>query len=183
MISILWLYGGIKTMSLIICPECGREVSTLAASCPGCGYPISSKKDNNDNINNYTDFDIILTDYIKDRIIPSVTALKGILPLDIYNSKRAVKNVPCIVSKNKDYNTAQVIKQRLEEAGLTAIIHPSSLRYDRNDFDLDILTCPCCGSFAITTGQKGFSLFTGFLGSNKTVNRCGNCGHTWSPGN
>lgn len=33
----------------------------------------------------------------------------------------------------------------------------------------------------ITAGQRGYSLLTGFLGSNKTVNRCANCGHTWKP--
>lgn len=27
-------------MALIPCPECGREVSTRASSCPGCGCPI-----------------------------------------------------------------------------------------------------------------------------------------------
>ena len=26
-------------MSLLPCPECGREISTLAESCPGCGHP------------------------------------------------------------------------------------------------------------------------------------------------
>ena len=41
--------------------------------------------------------------------------------------------------------------------------------------------CPKCGSTNITAGQRGFSLLTGFLGSNKTVNRCANCGHTWKP--
>nr|DAR83428.1 MAG TPA: Transcription factor S-II (TFIIS) [Caudoviricetes sp.]DAZ42622.1 MAG TPA: Transcription factor S-II (TFIIS) [Caudoviricetes sp.] len=29
--------------------------------------------------------------------------------------------------------------------------------------------------------NKGYSFWTGFLGSNKTVNRCSNCGHTWKP--
>jgi uncharacterized membrane protein YdbT with pleckstrin-like domain len=28
-------------MSLIKCPECGKEVSTAAAACPSCGYPIA----------------------------------------------------------------------------------------------------------------------------------------------
>lgn len=28
-------------MSLINCPECGREISDKAISCPGCGFPIS----------------------------------------------------------------------------------------------------------------------------------------------
>lgn len=29
-------------MALMKCPECGREVSTSALSCPGCGYPLQS---------------------------------------------------------------------------------------------------------------------------------------------
>ena len=41
--------------------------------------------------------------------------------------------------------------------------------------------CPKCGSKSITTGQKGYGLIMGFWGSNKTVNRCGSCGHTWQP--
>ncbi len=28
-------------MALIMCPECGREISDMAVSCPGCGYPVS----------------------------------------------------------------------------------------------------------------------------------------------
>lgn len=28
-------------MSLIKCPECGREISDKAVSCPGCGYPFA----------------------------------------------------------------------------------------------------------------------------------------------
>lgn len=43
--------------------------------------------------------------------------------------------------------------------------------------------CPKCGSTSITAGQRGYKLLTGFLGSNKTVNRCANCGHQWKPGN
>lgn len=30
-------------MALIKCPECGKEISTMADSCPNCGYPL--KKD------------------------------------------------------------------------------------------------------------------------------------------
>ena len=28
-------------MAMIKCPECGKMVSNMAASCPGCGYPIA----------------------------------------------------------------------------------------------------------------------------------------------
>ena len=30
-------------MSLIRCPECNKEVSSLAKACPNCGYPIQDK--------------------------------------------------------------------------------------------------------------------------------------------
>ena len=42
--------------------------------------------------------------------------------------------------------------------------------------------CPKCNSTNVTTGQLGYSFLAGFLGSNKTVNRCGNCGYKWEPG-
>ena len=41
--------------------------------------------------------------------------------------------------------------------------------------------CPRCGSTSITTGQRGYSLVTGFFGSGKTVNRCSKCGYKWEP--
>jgi hypothetical protein len=30
-------------MALIKCPECGKQVSDKAQSCPGCGYPLQSE--------------------------------------------------------------------------------------------------------------------------------------------
>lgn len=49
----------------------------------------------------------------------------------------------------------------------------------RNSFSQP--SCPKCGSTAITTGARGVSGFWGLIGASKTVNRCGNCGHTWTP--
>ena len=42
--------------------------------------------------------------------------------------------------------------------------------------------CPKCGSTAITSGARGVNWTWGIIGASKTVNRCGNCGHTWKPG-
>lgn len=33
-------------MALIRCPECRKEISDKAETCPHCGMPISSKKEN-----------------------------------------------------------------------------------------------------------------------------------------
>ena len=30
-------------MALINCPECGKQVSTEAKACPGCGFPVAEK--------------------------------------------------------------------------------------------------------------------------------------------
>lgn len=43
------------------------------------------------------------------------------------------------------------------------------------------IKCPKCGSTQITTGSKGYPLLTGFLGGNKTINRCAKCGYSWEP--
>lgn len=32
-------------MALILCPECGREISDKAISCPSCGYPMAIKNE------------------------------------------------------------------------------------------------------------------------------------------
>ena len=33
-------------MGLINCPECGKEVSDQAQSCPHCGYPLEKNEEN-----------------------------------------------------------------------------------------------------------------------------------------
>ena len=43
------------------------------------------------------------------------------------------------------------------------------------------VVCPRCRSTNVVIGQKGYSVVSGFVGSNKTTNRCGKCGHTWNP--
>lgn len=47
--------------------------------------------------------------------------------------------------------------------------------------NFNAVRCPKCSSTQITTGSRGYSIVTGFLGANKTVNRCAKCGHTWKP--
>lgn len=46
----------------------------------------------------------------------------------------------------------------------------------------EMVHCPKCNSTQITAGARGWKLTTGFIGSNKTVNRCAACGYSWTPG-
>lgn len=41
--------------------------------------------------------------------------------------------------------------------------------------------CPKCGSTAIQTVNRGFSFWTGFLGSGSPRNVCQKCGYKWKP--
>ena len=31
-------------MAMIQCPECGKQISSAAASCPNCGHPLTPTK-------------------------------------------------------------------------------------------------------------------------------------------
>lgn len=56
-----------------------------------------------------------------------------------------------------------------------------ALRKYRESIEVETIKCPKCGSTAVTTGQRGYSILFGFDGSSATVNRCGKCGHRWKP--
>lgn len=51
-------------MALIKCPECGKEISDKAASCPNCGYPINAATIHTEN----GDDEIFLDEYKDDKI-------------------------------------------------------------------------------------------------------------------
>lgn len=76
----------------------------------------------------------------------------------------------------KLYNEV-IDKEYMENMRVDALMESLSKNSQKNN----VLKCPKCGSTAVTTGQKGFSLLTGFWGSGKTVNRCGKCGYKWKP--
>lgn len=89
-------------------------------------------------------------------------------------------NFKCKQCGNETYLEAENEYEKVlicEKCAECYIIEQKKIRQPQN-----IPKCPKCGSTAITAGQRGYSLLTGFLGSNKTVCRCANCGHTWKPG-
>lgn len=45
-------------MALIKCPECSKEVSDKAKTCPHCGYPLTNNKKTNTVLVNGTKYDI-----------------------------------------------------------------------------------------------------------------------------
>lgn len=188
-------------MSLVICPECSKEISQYTTKCSNCGFPLNIfMKDNN------------ITDLSKTLICPKCADSfywdDIALPLKCEYCNTLLKQTNINIKdwfafscnatdeefNNKSVELAKkfgnnqfdenVYSKRLKE--LHQKVEKSKQKaneyFERKSTTENLPKCPKCGSTAITAGQRGYSLLSGFLGSNKTVNRCANCGHTWKPG-
>ena len=177
-------------MAIIKCTECGHDVSTYADKCPNCGCPISIISSSDKGL-----FDVVLENPGEEKlqVIRFVRELstpkKGLA-----EAKEIVDNPPKIIISSVSKTDGQAIVSKLAGIGCTARLEESHNGIDCKDatdgsnvkstflFTKDEpLRCPRCGSTVVTTTSRGYSLLTGFIGSNKTVNRCGKCGHTWKP--
>lgn len=180
-------------MAIVKCIECGHDVSTYADKCPNCGCPTSVIVETTSCVKDM--FDVILENpgteklqvvrFIREISVPKRGLSEAI---DI------VENVPQTIISSVSKPEGQTIVAKLSEIGCVAKLKESHDNVDKNNavdganikstflFTKDQpLRCPRCGSTAVTTTSRGHSLLTGFIGSNKTVNRCGKCGHTWKP--
>lgn len=168
-------------MALINCPECGKEISDKSKACIHCGYPIENNEQERL-------FSMILVSIRKNPYEYSASS-------DLYgipeNEFKALIRTPGstlitgIKQSNVDY-----LRKDFKILGYTVdfipdkggILNPLNEKWDIYARRMaQAVVCPRCGSNQITTGQRGFSIWTGFLGSNKTMNRCAKCGHSWQP--
>lgn len=110
---------------------------------------------------------------------------KNITTETLYNKQSLIDNFECpdcggLNGTIEENNTKFGI--RCSNCGKLTIMftkHPQAI--NNRSIDKNAPKCPKCGSTAITAGQRGFSMITGFWGSNKTMNRCANCGYKWKP--
>lgn len=176
-------------MALLICPECGGKVSDKAKVCIHCGYPLDC------NTQNSNEF-----------IQPSnkLFGVKGKKYGWIMGKPRQfINHIQVnnrIITGTKDIDIfatgitedrAKLLANFFVKYGADAEIFEDTESKEINQKIMDLidnalnekvpLKCPRCGSEQVTTGQRGFSLVTGFIGSNKTVNRCSKCGWKWEP--
>lgn len=171
-------------MSLIQCPECGKEISDKAEQCIHCGFPLNDLKSKKlyymtitgfkKNANKLSAELYLYQDYgiskekakyvIKN---PGTPTIDGIFEENIVVLKQEFERLGCILEFNEcKGNIANPLNEKL-----------SRIREKREAKAL----CPRCKSDQITSSKRGFSVVTGFIGSNKTVNRCAKCGHSWKP--
>ena len=178
-------------MAIIKCIECGHEVSSFADKCPNCGCPVSIIM--NANSSHVDTYDVVLENPGERkleviRFVREVSSPKK----GLAEGRSIVENTPSVIVHAVSKEIGQTVVSKLKEIGCTAVLKQSSddsipRTEDENIketflFEKDKpLKCPRCGSTAVTTGSRGYSLVWGFAGSGKTVNRCGKCGYSWKP--
>lgn len=96
-----------------------------------------------------------------------------------------IEKTPITIIWDLPENEARrVVKQLADAEAYVEIYDSNKIKvnwFEATVTESDTIRCPKCGSASIVTGKRGFSLMTGFIGSNKTVNRCGKCSYTWYP--
>lgn len=175
---------------MIKCPECGRDVSSLAVSCPSCGCPI--KTEPNPKKCHYYCPICGLTVFPHNDICPRcknyITPIRsmhesgyyGEKALQLYDDKKQWRKVLIDeeVSHNPQYNPNTTVHNAVEEhqRRIDKIFAPKT--------DENTLKCPICGSTNVTkisTVNRAVSIGLLGLASSKIGKQyeCKKCKHKW----
>ena len=95
-------------MALILCPECGREISDAAAACPNCGFPLDRLKK--------ADVQVVRT------VTPAAPAGETILV-----RRRGFALAAAILAAQEGLAPSQIVPERMAMA-LTRVWATASLR-------------------------------------------------------
>lgn len=166
-------------MALIKCPECGKDISNKAPQCIHCGYPLQEIAVENDaKNNNPTNLCVIngisydLTD-LKDYALN--TERKQAVP-PFTKAWEVAQKIPGMTGNGVIHLMAEI-----EKTGVVPKVFIADKYVLRKPVDDGLIHCPRCDSTNVVTGQRGYSMMWGFIGSNRTMNRCAKCGHKWEP--
>ena len=175
-------------MALIKCPECGKEISDKSKHCIHCGYPLDELKINNTN----QLYKIVLTDYGKNKV-QTIAKIREFTGMGLAEAKKFSESLPQVIQSGINMNECDLIQSHFLSVGATVEIQPDNESVSKNTVlenkpiakaivkDENVITCPKCGSTAIVTTNRGFSIMTGFIGSGSPRNVCQNCGFKWKP--
>lgn len=168
-------------MSLIVCPECHNKISDKANICIHCGYPLS-------DFTTKKSYNVIFQGFLSiNNRLKCIGLIRQILRSDLGTISQMFNSKPSILLKNLTQDNAEYIANTLRNLDCTMSVEETNdvinaeINSIIDDMKNGIVICPKCYSKNISTNRKGFTLTTGFIGSNKTVNRCANCGYSWKP--
>lgn len=181
-------------MALINCPECGGKVSSMAQQCIHCGFPLEAQADEyiNDicaidgkelDLHEFREYVISLyetvgyvSDEEKSELIDSLYEDCNHVSREfVARLIQTIIDTKSIPEKHESFGYRKSLEWDAERQ------KECTARRERAEREKYLIHCPKCNSTNITTGSRGYSMVWGFIGSGKTVNRCGKCGHKWEP--
>lgn len=166
-------------MSLITCPECGKEISDKSKQCIHCGFPLDNINTNNQKCNiseEEYDFTFIIELVDAGKCKDAFIELKKIPNLSIKNCVNIIEFI-----ENNPGTAPQTyqIKKYTKDEETVAYKKLLSMNNNTHQKAKNKIICPKCKSSTIATMSRGFSLLTGFIGSGNPRNVCQNCGYKW----
>ena len=175
-------------MALIKCPECGKEISDKSKHCIYCGYPLVDASQDSELIppnNRLYGVRGIKYGWIigkprqfLNHIQSNNRIITGIKDIDIFATGITEDRAKLLADFFVKYGAESEI---FEDTQSTEVNQKIMDLIDNALNEKEPLKCPRCGAASIATDKRGFSMITGFIGSNKTVNRCAKCGYSWKP--
>lgn len=190
-------------MALVICPDCGHEISEYANMCSNCGFPLQKflKENNFTNIQGVLvcpkcasiyngwncKYDLpqnLKCEYCDSILVQTDEDTEEIFKLSCPKEKEPEYDNKCIELAKKYGNNQfseeafKYHKQKLHSDVISWIDKKQSQQQS------NIPKCPTCGSSNIHkmgVGERTASIL-GFGILSKKINKtwkCNNCGHTW----
>lgn len=191
-------------MSLINCPDCGKEVSDRANACIHCGCPLSMEL--NQKEDNYTGFYKVVLTEIGKNYVKTIGFVRELAGYSLKEAKETIDNVinntPQVLFYGLTYDECETIKQVaktydaivsiekdiysksknnvLDGKNIKALANPY---YKPEKFTKCVksnrpLKCPKCGSQNIQIVRRKWTLLAGFA-TNKVDRVCANCLYKW----
>lgn len=197
-------------MALIKCPECEKEVSDKAVSCPNCGYPINDLK--NDILQPDVKNNIMVFEGKRYNLTELVEYINSLSEEDYRIDRKTKREIGSTQRKilhklipsidiSGDWELIHYIRRYHHVPDFNYIPtgdpwyytvekpkdynHKDYWYYEKDKPDFlkpPIPKCPKCGSTSISITNRGYSFWSGFFGSGTPMNVCQNCGHRWKPG-
>ena len=132
-------------MALIKCPECGKEISDLAKSCPNCGFPIEGEF----NSENY-----LKNNNIDAKILDAHVATEGVRHIHEYictclNCGNTFSYNNDDISKDKEGRWND-LASTFSAIGGSKIEKSIFYNHQKQSYNADFNKCPKCGSKKIS---------------------------------
>lgn len=191
-------------MALVVCPDCGREISENADICPNCGFPLQKflKENNISNIQGvlicpkcahmyngwYCKYDLpqnLKCEYCNSILVQTNENSEEMFKLSCPKEKEQEFNKKCIELAER-YGHGQFSKEDFENQKYKLNLKVTNWinEHENQSQQPNTPHCPTCNStnihkISVTSKALNAGLF-GLLGNKRKKQfHCNNCGYEW----